>query len=93
MPHSHQAQNDNTNSFGNLLRRMFFNPSALNKQYKLTGIYTSNSNGNNYTCILNKNVYNADTNLEINNYYDISSLNIKAKSFELTPDSKTNYSN
>lgn len=86
---------DNTNSFGNLLVNVSGDNSLkLNKQYKLTGIYTTGTptgNTGNYTFNVNNGLisYNADTNLETNKYYDISSLNIKAKSFELTPNTGT----
>lgn len=79
--------NDDTNAFGNLLiSTTDISSSALpfKKQYKLTGIYITGTGS--YSFKVNNGLisYNDSTELKIGKYYDISSLNIKSKSFDIT---------
>jgi hypothetical protein len=84
--------NDDKKVFGNLLVNttdITSLPLPFKKQYKLTGIYITNSNSDSgsYSFKVNNGLvsYNDSTELNIGKYYDISSLNIKAKTFEITP--------
>lgn len=79
--------NDDTNAFGNLLiSTTDISSSSLpfKKQYKLTGIYITGTGS--YSFKVNNGLisYNDSTELKIGKYYDISSLNIKSKSFDIT---------
>jgi hypothetical protein len=78
------------NVFGNILDYNIDTDNTIynkvfKKQYRITGIYIQINENDSYKIKINGSFisYNSNINLESDKYYDISDLNIKAKSFEV----------